>query len=536
MLRPVGFRNAADFQKPIVAVVNGQSTMNPCNAGLQPLADRAEQALKDAGAMPQTVGFPTGSDGISMGTDGMKMSLVSRGVIADCVQVGVNGHLMDGMVCIGGCDKNMPGLVIGMALCNVPSIFVYGGTIKPGHYGGKDLTVVSVFEAMGAYDAGKMPLGELEEIERHACPGTGSCGAQFTANTMSTTIATLGLSLLNSPLMANEDQEKADSAAESARVLVKAIELGLKPRDIITRKSLLNAIAVANATGGSTNAVLHYLAIAHAAKVELCIDDFEEVRRKTPMLCNLKPWGDYVAVDFHRAGGVMQVLKVLLDHGAIDGSCVTITGKSLGDELEGVPAVPPDQRVIRAWGHPIRKEGHLRILKGNLSPKGCVAKVTNEQKTSITGPARVFDSEPACARAIRKKHIVAGDIVVIRYEGPKGGPGMQEMLGPTAALMGQGLGDKVGLITDGRFSGGTHGMVVGHIAPEAFECGLIALVEEGDSITIDAEQGLVQLNVPHHEIARREARWVQPAPRHTEGLLARYASQVSCASEGAIVN
>jgi dihydroxy-acid dehydratase len=536
MLRPVGFRNSADFNKPIVAVVNGHSTMNPCNAGLQPLADRAEQALKDAGAMPQTVGFPTGSDGIGMGTDGMKFSLISRGVIADCVQVGVQSHLMDGMVCIGGCDKNMPGLVIGMALVNVPSIFVYGGTIKPGHYGGKDLTVVSVFEAMGAYDAGKISLEELEAIERHACPGTGACGAQFTANTMSTSIAALGLSLLNSPLMANEDPEKADSAAESARVLVKAIELGLKPRDIITRKSLLNAIAVANATGGSTNAVLHYLAIANAAGVELHIDDFEEVRRKTPMLCNLKPWGDYVAVDFHRAGGIMQVLKVLLDNEAIDGSCVTITGKSLGDELEGVPATPPDQRVIRTWDNPVRKEGHLRILKGNLSPKGCVAKVTNEQKTSIRGPARVFDSEPACAQAIRQKKIVAGDVVVIRYEGPKGGPGMQEMLGPTAALMGQGLGDKVGLITDGRFSGGTHGMVVGHIAPEAFEGGLIALVEEGDFISIDAESGLVSLEVPVGEIARRWANWAPPKPRYTEGLLARYAKQVSCASEGAIVN
>jgi dihydroxy-acid dehydratase len=445
---------------------------------------------------------------------------------------------MDGVLCIGGCDKNMPGCIIGMALANVPAIFVYGGTIKPGKWKGKDLTVVSVFEAVGAHSAGTMTEEDFLGIEKHACPGVGACGAQFTANTMSTSIAALGLGLLDSPLMAAEDAEKADSTAESARVLVEAIKNDLKPTDVITRESIENAIACVMATGGSTNAFLHYLAIAHAAGVKWTIEDFERVRQKVPVICNLKPWGQYVAVDFHRAGGVPQVLKMLLDHGLLHGECMTITGKTMGEMLKDVPSEPrADQDVIRPWSNPMHEKGHLAVLTGNLSPEGCVAKIAGLKRTSITGPARVFDSEPACMEAILAKKIKAGDVVVIRYEGPKGGPGMQEMLGPTAALSGQGLGDgSVGLITDGRFSGGTHGMCVGHIAPEAFEGGLIGLVHESDSITIDAEQNLVQLNVAEDEISRRRAKWKRPEPRYTKGLLAKYAREVASASIGAITN
>lgn len=537
MLRAVGFGDD-DFEKPIVGVAHGHSTMNPCNAGIQPLADRAVKALEAAGAMPQTFGFPTGSDGIGMGTEGMKFSLISRGIIADCIQVGVGSHQMDGVLCIGGCDKNMPGCIIGMTLADVPAIFVYGGTIKPGRWNEKDLTIVSVFEAVGAHSAGTMSKEDFVGIEKHACPGVGACGAQFTANTMSTSIAALGLSLLDSPLMAAEDGEKLDSTAESARVLVEAIKKGLKPSDIITWKSIYNAVACVMATGGSTNAFLHYLAIANAAGVDWTIDDFECVRREVPVLCNVKPWGEYVAVDFHRAGGVPQVLKILLDHGVLHGECMTITGKTMREMLEGVPSKPrASQDVIRPWTRPMHKQGHLAVLKGNLSPRGCVAKIAGLKQTSITGPACVFDSEPACMEAILANKIIAGDVVVIRYEGPRGGPGMQEMLGPTAALSGQGLGDgSVGLITDGRFSGGTHGMCVGHVAPEAFEGGLIALVEEGDSITIDAERNLIQLNVSELEISGRQKKWKRPEPRYTKGLLAKYAREVSSASIGAITN
>jgi len=536
MLRAVGFKDG-DFGKPIVGVAHGHSTMNPCNAGIQPLADRAVEALKANGAMPQTFGFPTGSDGIGMGTEGMKYSLVTRGIIADCIQAGVGSHLMDGVLCIGGCDKNVPGCIIGMALANVPAIFEYGGTIKPGRWKGKDVTSVSVFEAVGAHSAGTLSDEDFLGIEKHACPGAGACGGQYTANTMSTSIAALGLSLLDSPLMAAEDAEKADSTAESARALVEAIKHDLKPCDIITRESIENAVTIVMATGGSTNAVLHYLAIAHAAGVEWTIDDFERIRLKVPVLCDLKPWGEYVAVDFHRAGGVAQVLKILLEHDLIHGDCVTITGKTMADMLENVPSQPrTDQKVIRPWGNPIHAQGHLAVLRGNLSPEGCVAKISGLKQTSITGPARVFDSEPECMEAILAKKIVAGNVVVIRYEGPKGGPGMQEMLSPTAALTGQGLGDSVGLITDGRFSGGTRGMVVGHIVPEAFEGGPIALVEEGDSITIDAGKNLVQLNIAEDEIVRRRRKWKRPEPRYAKGLLAKYAREVSDASKGAITN
>ena len=475
------------------------------------------------------------TDGIGMGTEGMKYSLVSREVIADSIEVAVNGQCMDGVVAVGGCDKNMPGAVMAIARMNVPAIFVYAGTIKPGFWKGQKLTIVSPFEAVGAYSAGNMAQEDFIGIEKNACPSVGACGGQYTANTMSSSFEALGMSLLGSSQMASPDPEKADSAAESARVLVEAVRNNLKPRDIITRKSIENAVALVMATGGSTNAVLHYLAIANAAGVRWTIDDFERMRRKVPVLCNLKPSGPYVATDFHAAGGVPQVLKMLLEHGVLHGECMTIHGKTMAEMLTRVPTEPRgDQDVIRPWSDPVYKQGHLAILKGNLSPEGCVAKITGLKQTSITGPARVFDSEPACLKAILARKIKPGDVVVIRYEGPKGGPGMQEMLAPTSALIGQGLGASVGLLTDGRFSGGTWGMVVGHVAPEAFEGGVIALVKEGDSITIDAGKRLIQLNVPAKEIARRRKAWKAPKPRYTSGVLAKYIKAVSTASRGAV--
>jgi dihydroxy-acid dehydratase len=536
MLRAVGFGDN-DFEKPIVGVANGHSTMNPCNAGIQPLVDRAMSALEQAGAKPQVFGVPTVTDGIGMGTEAMKYSLVSREVIADAIETSVNGQAMDGALVIGGCDKNMPGGMMAIARMNVPAIYVYGGTIKPGKWKGKDLTIVSAFEAVGSFSAGKMSEEDFVGIEKNACPSVGACGGMYTANTMSSSFEALGMSLLGSSQMASPDSEKADSAAESAKVLVEAIKKDLKPRDIITRKSIENAIALVMATGGSTNAVLHFLAIASAAGVKWTIDDFERVRRKVPVLCDLKPSGRYVAVDFHRAGGVPQVLKILLANGALHGECMTIHGRTMAEMLKDVPAEPrKDQDVIRPWSNPLYEHGHLAILKGNLAPEGCVAKITGLKKVSITGPARVFDSEPAVMKAILAKKIKAGDVIVIRYEGPKGGPGMQEMLAPTSALIGQGLGASVGLLTDGRFSGGTWGMVVGHVAPEAYVGGTIALVKEGDSITIDAKKLRLQLNVPAKELAARRKKWKAPKPRYTSGLLAKYMRLVSTASKGAITD
>jgi dihydroxy-acid dehydratase len=536
MLRAVGFGDR-DFDKPIVGVANGHSTMNPCNAGIQPLVDRAMAALKEAGAMPQVFGVPTVTDGIGMGTDAMKYSLVSREVIADAIETSVNGQAMDGVLVVGGCDKNMPGGMMAIARMNVPGVYVYAGTIKPGKWKGQDLTIVSAFEAVGAYTAGKLSDEDFVGIEKNACPSVGACGGMFTANTMSSSFEALGMSVLGSSQMASPDPEKADSAAESARVLVNAIRNNIRPRDIITRKSIENAIALVMATGGSTNAVLHYLAIAAAAGVKWTIDDFERVRRRVPVLCNLKPSGQYVATDFHRAGGVPQVLKMLLVHGLLHGDCKTITGRTIAEELKNVPDSPrADQDVIRPWDRPMYTQGHLAILKGNLAPEGCVAKITGLKSTSITGPARVFDSEPECMKAILARKIKPGDVIVIRYEGPKGGPGMQEMLAPTSALIGQGLGESVGLITDGRFSGGTWGMVVGHVAPEAYVGGPIGLVKEGDSITIDAKKCLLQLNVPAKELAARRKKWRQPKPRYTKGLMAKYMKLVSTASRGAITD
>ncbi len=536
MLRAVDFGDD-DFDKPIVGVANGHSNMNPCNAGIQPLVDRAMDALREAGAMPQVFGVPTVTDGIGMGTDGMKYSLVSREVIADAIETSVNGQMMDGVLVVGACDKNMPAGMMAIARMNVPAIYVYGGTIKPGKWKGEDLTIVSAFEAVGAYSAGKMSKEDFDGIERNACPTAGACGGMYTANTMSSSFEALGLSLMGSSQLAAVDPEKATSAAESGRVLVNAIRNNIRPRDIITRKSLENVVSLVMATGGSTNAVLHYLSIASAAEVEWTIDDFERIRRKVPVLCDLKPSGRYVAVDFHQAGGVPQVLKMLLVNGLLHGDCVTITGRTIAEELEHIPDEPrADQDVIRPFNKPLYKQGHLAILKGNLAPEGCVAKITGLKNPTITGPARVYDSEKETMDAIMAGKIKAGDVVVIRYEGPKGGPGMQEMLSPTSALIGAGLGDSVGLLTDGRFSGGTWGMVVGHVAPEAFVGGTIALVEEGDSITIDAHKQIIQLNVPGDELARRRAKWKQPAPRFRRGLLAKYAHLVSTASKGAITD
>ena len=536
MLRAVGFGDG-DFDKPIIGVANGHSTMNPCNAGIQPLVDSAMRALEAAGAKPQVFGVPTVTDGIGMGTEAMKYSLVSREVIADAIETSVNGQAMDGALVVGGCDKNMPGGMMAIARMNVPAVYVYAGTIKPGKWKGVDLTIVSAFEAVGAYSAGKMSEEDFLGIEKNACPSVGACGGMYTANTMSSSFEALGMSLLGSSQMASPDREKADSSAESARVLVEAVKRNLKPRDIITRKSIENAVALVMATGGSTNAVLHYLAIASAAEVKWTIDDFERVRRKVPVLCDLKPSGKYVAVDFHRAGGVPQVLKMLLVNGVLHGDCMTIHGKTMAEMLKDVPAEPrKDQDVIRPWSRPMYKQGHLAILKGNLAPEGCVAKITGLKNPVITGPAKVFDSENACMKAILAKKIKPGDVVVIRYEGPKGGPGMQEMLAPTSALIGQGLGESVGLLTDGRFSGGTWGMVVGHVAPEAYAGGVIALVKNGDSITIDAKRLLIQLNVPAKEIAARRRKWKAPKPRYTRGLLAKYMRLVSTASKGAITD
>jgi dihydroxy-acid dehydratase len=536
MLRAVGFGDG-DFTKPIVGIANGYSTITPCNMGLNDLALRAIASAKEAGAMPQMFGTITISDGISMGTQGMKYSLVSRDVIADSIETVCNGQSMDGLLAVGGCDKNMPGAMIAIARMNIPAIFVYGGTIKPGHHNGRDLTVVSAFEAVGQFSAGKIDETELNAVEHKACPGAGSCGGMFTANTMSSAFEAMGMSLPYSSTMAAEDAEKADSAAESAKVVVEAIRKQLLPSQILTRKAFENAIAVIMAIGGSTNAVLHLLAISNAIGVELSLDDFETIRAKVPVLCDLKPSGKYVATDLHKAGGIPQVMKMLLEQGLLHPDALTITGQTIAEVLADIPAEPrTDQDVIRPWNNPLYAQGHLAILRGNLATEGAVAKITGVKKPQITGPARVFESEEDCLDAILAGKIQAGDVIIIRYEGPKGGPGMREMLAPTSAIIGAGLGDSVGLITDGRFSGGTYGMVVGHVAPEAQVGGTIALVKEGDSITIDANNRLLQLNVSDAELEQRRALWQPPKPRYTKGVLAKYAKLVSSSSVGAVTD
>jgi dihydroxy-acid dehydratase len=535
MYYAMGYREG-DFAKPMIGVANGHSTITPCNSGLQKLADAAVEGLTAAGANPQIFGTPTISDGMAMGTEGMKYSLVSREVIADCIETCVGGQWMDGVLVIGGCDKNMPGGMMGMLRANVPAIYVYGGTILPGRYKDQDLNIVSVFEAVGQFSAGKMSEEDFCEIERRAIPGPGSCGGMYTANTMSSAFEALGLSLPYSSTEANVHDEKVVSTRRAAAVLVEAVKRDLKPRDIVTKKSIENAVAVIMATGGSTNAVLHFLAIAHAAEVEWDIDDFERMRKKVPVLCDLKPSGKYLAVDLHRAGGIPAVMKVLLEAGLLHGDCMTITGKTVAQNLADVPPLRTDQNVIRPATEPIYAQGHLAILRGNLSPEGCVAKITGLKNPVMSGPARVFDDEQSALAAIMAGQIKAGDVMVLRYLGPKGGPGMPEMLAPTSALIGQGLGETVGLITDGRFSGGTWGMVVGHVAPEAYEGGLIALVQEGDTITIDAHRLLLELKVGDDEITRRRAAWRPPAPRYTRGVLAKFAKNASSASSGAVLD
>ena len=536
MLRAVGFTDA-DFEKPIVGIASGWSTITPCNAGLDVLTRRAEAAARARGAMPQIFGTITVSDGISMGTEGMKYSLVSREVIADSIETACGAQSMDGVVAIGGCDKNMPGAMIAIARMDIPAIFVYGGTIKPGHYDGRDLTVVSAFEAVGQHSAGTIGDRELLEVERRACPGKGSCGGMFTANTMSSVFEAMGMRLPYSSTMAAEDDEKAESAAASAEALVEAVRRGLTPRRILTRQAFENAIAVTMALGGSTNAVLHLLAIARAADVPLVLDDFETIRARVPVLCDLKPSGRFVATDLHRAGGVPQVMKILLEHGILHGGALTITGRTIAETLRDIPAEPrADQEVIRPWSRPLYAQGHLAVLRGNLAPEGSIAKITGVKSPRITGPARVFESEERCLEAILAGAISPGDVLVIRYEGPRGGPGMREMLAPTSAIIGAGLGDSVALITDGRFSGGTYGLVVGHVAPEAAVGGPIALVQEGDPITVDAERRLLALDIADAELERRRAEWSAPAPRYTAGVLFKYARQVSSASLGAVTD
>jgi dihydroxy-acid dehydratase len=536
MLRAVGFTDQ-DFTKPIVGIANGHSTITPCNMGINVLAQRAETAVRQAGGMPQMFGTITISDGISMGTEGMKYSLVSREVIADAIETACNGQSMDGVLAIGGCDKNMPGAMIAIARMNIPAIFVYGGTIKPGHLDGQDLTVVSAFEAVGQFSAGKIGEQQLLAVERNACPGVGSCGGMYTANTMSSAFEAMGMSLMYSSTMAAEDAEKAESAAKSSEVLLDAIHHQRLPRQILTRQAFENAITVIMAVGGSTNAVLHLLAIANAIGVPLELDDFERIRERVPVLCDLKPSGRYVATDLHRAGGIPQVMKMLLAHGLLHGDALTITGQTMAEVLAAIPEEPrSDQDVIRPWDKPLYAQGHLAILRGNLASEGSVAKISGIKNPKITGPARVFESEESCLEAILAGKIQAGDVLVIRYEGPKGGPGMREMLAPTSAIIGAGLGDSVGLITDGRFSGGTYGMVVGHVAPEAFVGGNIALVQEGDQITIDAPARLLELHVSEADLAQRRAQWQSPQPRYTKGVLAKYAKLVSSSSVGAVTD
>lgn len=536
MLRAVGFQDA-DFTKPIVGVASAHSTITPCNMGIAPLAIRAEAGIRAANGMPQVFGTITISDGISMGTEGMKYSLVSRDVIADSIETACTGQSMDGVLAIGGCDKNMPGAMIAMARMNIPALFVYGGTIEPGHLDGEDLTVVSSFEAVGQYSAGRIDEVRLNSVERNACPGAGSCGGMYTANTMSSAFEAMGMSLMYSSTMSAVAPEKAVNTELAGTVLVNAIRNNLLPRDIITRKSIENAISVVMAVGGSTNAVLHFLAIAYSAGVEWNLDDFERIRERVPVICDLKPSGRYVATDLHKSGGIPQVMKMLLAHGLLHGDCITITGQTIEELLKDIPSEPrADQDVIRPWDRPMYKQGHLSILRGNLAEEGAVAKISGVKNPIITGPARVFESEEDCLSAILANKINAGDVLVIRYEGPKGGPGMREMLAPTSAIIGAGLGDSVALITDGRFSGGTYGMVVGHVAPEAFVGGNIAFVNEGDSITIDAHQRLIQLNVSDDELAARRANWQAPAPRYTKGVLAKYAKLVSSSSKGAVTD
>ncbi|QEL20158.1 dihydroxy-acid dehydratase [Limnoglobus roseus] len=536
MLRAVGFQDD-DFEKPILGVASLHSDITPCNTHLDRLARKAIEGIRSAGGVPQIFGAPTVSDGISMGHMGMRYSLVSREVIADSLETVAGAMNHDGLLAVGGCDKNMPGCVMAMARLNIPSVFVYGGSILPGiGPDGEDLDIVSIFEAVGKFQAGLIDEKKLHKVECESCPGAGSCGGMYTANTMSTAIEAMGMSLPSDASYPAISAAKERETYLAGRALVACVQANIRPRDIITRKSLENAYTTVLALGGSTNAVLHLMAIAHEAQVQWTLEDFDRLGMKVPHLADLKPSGKYVMYDLFREGGTPAVLKALLDAGMLHGDCITVTGKTLAENLADVQSVyaNPRRKVMMPLDQPKYDKGHIVILKGNLAPEGCVAKLSGLKVRNITGPAKVFDGEEACFQAIQAQKIVAGDVVVIRGEGPVGGPGMREMLSITGALMGQGLGASVGLITDGRFSGGTHGLVVGHVSPEAWTGGVIGLLKNGDSITIDGDKKLLQVNISDEELAKRKAAWQKPAIRVERGVLAKYAKLVTSASAGAV--
>lgn len=532
MLHAVGFENA-DFKKPQVGIASTWSMVTPCNMHINKLADDAAKGANEAGAKSIIFNTITVSDGISMGTPGMRYSLVSREVIADSVETVAGAEGFDGLVAIGGCDKNMPGCIMALARLNRPSVFVYGGTIKPG---AERRDIVSVFEAVGGVASGKVSLDELRIVEETAIPGPGSCGGMYTANTMASAIEALGMSLPNSSAQEAVSDAKRNDCFRAGEAVMNLIKKDIKPADIMTRKAFENAITVVIALGGSTNAVLHLLAMAHTAKVKLELDDFSRIGAKVPMLADLKPSGKYLMSELIAIGGIRPLMKLLLQAGLLHGDCMTVTGKTLAENLAEVKSYPDEQDIIRAMDNPIKKDSHLVILYGNIAPTGAVAKITGKEGLSFTGNARVFDSEEAALQAILNNVVVKNDVVVIRHEGPVGGPGMREMLSPTSAITGKGLGKEVALITDARFSGGSHGFVVGHVTPEAAVGGPIAIIEDGDSITIDAENRTINLNIPQQEIDARLSKWTPPAPKETRGALAKYAKLVSSASQGAVTD
>jgi dihydroxy-acid dehydratase len=533
MLRAVGFKDD-DFEKPIIGVASTWSDITPCNMHIDELAVEARKGVKEGNGAGLTFGTITVSDGISMGTEGMKFSLVSREVIADSIETVSSAERFDGLVAIGGCDKNMPGCLMAMARMNIPSIFVYGGTIKPGNYKGKDIDIVSIFEAVGQYNAGKISMEDFKGIECHACPGAGSCGGMYTANTMASAIEAMGMSLPGSASEPAEDEKKKQECINAGKQAVKLIEQGITPKKIMTKKAFENAITVVLALGGSTNAVLHLIAMAHEAEIDFGLEDIDRISKKVPHLADLKPSGKYVMLDLYKVGGVQGVMKMLNDAGFLHGDCMTVTGKTVAENLKEAKSLDAHQEIVRGLKNPLKSTGHLVILKGNLALKGAVAKVSGLKTTSITGPAKVFDSEEEALDAILSSKISKGDVIVIRYEGPKGGPGMREMLAPTSAIIGKGLGDDVALITDGRFSGGSHGLVVGHIAPEAQSGGAIGVVKDNDSITIDAEKQLIKLNISDDELKDRIKNFTPKPLKYKKGVLYKYAKLVSSAEKGAV--
>jgi len=535
MLRAVGFTDE-DFKKPMVGVASTWSEVTPCNIHIDELARRAKASIKAAGGAPLIFNTITVSDGISMGTEGMRYSLPSREVIADSIETVVQAERLDAVLAIGGCDKNMPGCMIAIARLGLPAVFLYGGTIRPGRWKDQDIDIVSAFEAVGRYNRGDIDREELHAIECRACPGPGSCGGMYTANTMAAAIEAMGMSIPGSSSNPAESPLKLQDAEASGRALMHLLERGIYPKDIMTKEAFENAITIVMALGGSTNAFLHLLAIAHHIGVDLDYDDFERIRQRVPHIGDLKPGGRYVFQDLHEVGGVPAVMKELLDAGLLHGDCLTVTGKTLAENLAEWPRLKPDQDVVRPLSDPLRPTGPLVVLRGNLAPEGAVAKIAGLKVTRITGPARVFDSEEEATKALLNDEIKPGDVVVIRYEGPKGGPGMREMLSVTAIVVGKGLGESIGLVTDGRFSGGTHGLVVGHVAPEAQVGGPIALIQDGDIITIDSEKGELSVALSDEELARRAAQWQAPPPRYTRGVLAKYAKLVSSAAKGAVTD